>query len=56
MGLGETVKTGSEIGRKITTEAIRQVLYTTINVVLFLSKFKLAEVFYDPIFARSNRT
>jgi type IV secretion system protein VirB11 len=44
----------SEVGRKLNMETIMQVLYYTINVVLFLSKFKLIEVFYDPIFAKSK--
>ena len=44
----------SEIGRKLNMDTIMQVLYSTINVVVFLSKFKLTEVFYDPVFAKSQ--
>lgn len=45
----------SEIGRKLDMEAINLVLYSTVNVVLFLSKFKLIEVFYDPVFAKFGK-
>ena len=45
----------SEIGRKLTVEAIHQVLYSTVDVVLFLKQFRLTEVFYDPVFAKDNK-
>ncbi len=45
----------SEVGQKLDMKVIKQVLYTTIDVALFLNKFKLLEVFYDPVFAKSNR-
>ncbi|EJF74683.1 P-type DNA transfer ATPase VirB11 [Bartonella alsatica] len=44
----------SEIGRQLDLEMIKIVLYTTVDVVLFLKNRKLSEVFYDPIFAKSK--
>lgn len=44
----------SEIGRQLDMEAIKRVLYTTIDVVLFFRDRKLVEVFYDPIFSKSK--
>ncbi|WP_413154188.1 P-type DNA transfer ATPase VirB11 [Bartonella sp. cb54] len=44
----------SEIGRQLDLQMIKQVLYTTIDVVLFFKDRKLSEVFYDPIFSKSK--
>ncbi|WP_329957891.1 P-type DNA transfer ATPase VirB11 [Bartonella sp. A05] len=44
----------SEIGRQLDIQMIKQVLYTTLDVVLFLKDRKLVEVFYDPIFSKSK--
>ncbi len=42
----------SPTGRQIDIDIIRQVLYSTIDVVLYFANWQLVEVFYDPIFAR----
>ncbi|WP_336293856.1 P-type DNA transfer ATPase VirB11 [Bartonella sp. CB169] len=44
----------SEIGRQLDLKMIRIVLYTTVDVVLFLKDQKLTEIFYDPIFSKSK--
>ncbi len=44
----------SEVGRQLDLQMIKQVLYTTIDVVLFFKDRKLSEVFYDPIFSKSK--
>lgn len=44
----------SDVGRQFDIEMIKRVLHTTIDIVLFFKERKLAEVFYDPIFSKSN--
>ncbi len=44
----------SEIGRQLDLEMIKIVLYTTVDVILFLKDKKLSEIFYDPIFSKSK--
>lgn len=44
----------SEVGRTIDLEAIKMVLYTTIDVVLYFDRRKLKEVFYDPIYVKEK--
>ena len=44
----------STVGQQLTLEAIKSTLYTTVDVVLFLKEFKLIEIFYDPVFAKSK--
>lgn len=44
----------SEVGKQLDLEMIKQVLYTTIDVVLFVKERKITEVFYDPIFSKSK--
>lgn len=44
----------SEVGRQLEIQAIKQVIYTTIDVILFLKDRKLVEIFYDPIFSKSK--
>lgn len=46
----------SPAGRDIDIDVIRQVLYSTVDVVLYFANWKLAEVFYDPIYARERIT
>lgn len=43
----------SPIGQMIDLKTIRWFLYTTIDVVLFFSQYKLREVWFDPSYARS---
>jgi len=42
------------VGRTLEMDAIKHVLYTTIDVVLFMRSRKVTQVFYDPIFKRSK--
>jgi len=44
----------SEIGRSIEKETIKDLLYSTIDVILFMEDRKVTEVFYDPIFSREK--
>lgn len=44
----------SEAGRDIGIDLIRQLLYTTLEVVLYYENRRLKEVFYDPIFSKSK--
>jgi type IV secretion system protein VirB11 len=49
-----TLIKNSEVGRTLEMATIRHVLYTTIDVVLFMRDRKVLQVFYDPIFKRSE--
>jgi type IV secretion system protein VirB11 len=49
-----TLIKASEVGRQLEIETIRRVLYTTVDVVLFIRDRQLVEVFYDPVFARGR--
>lgn len=44
----------SDVGRTLDMEMINRTLYTTVDVVLYFSERKLCEVFYDPVFAKSQ--
>lgn len=44
----------SEVGRQLELETIKRVLYTTIDIVLFFKDRQLAEIFYDPMFAKEQ--
>lgn len=44
----------SAVGRMLDIEDIRRTLFETIDVVVFMEDWKVTEVFYDPIFARSK--
>lgn len=45
---------GSPGGRDIAIDLIRQLLYTTLEVVLYYENRRLKEVFYDPAFSKSK--
>lgn len=45
----------SEVGRLLDISLIRQVLYGTIDVVLYFNNRQLIEVFYDPIFSNQQK-
>lgn len=45
----------SPIGQMIDLETIRWFLHTTIDVVLFFSQYRLREIWFDPVFARSYK-
>lgn len=45
----------SSAGQHIGMEMIKQVLYTTMDIVLFVKDRQLTEIFYDPIFAKAKR-
>ncbi|CAB3802690.1 Type IV secretion system protein VirB11 [Paraburkholderia ultramafica] len=49
-----TLIKNSEIGRTLEMVTIRHVLYTTIDVVLFMRDRKILQLFYDPVFKRSE--
>ena len=44
----------SEVGRQLELPTIKRVLYTTIDIVLFFKDRQLAEIFYDPLFAKEH--
>ncbi|KFA29044.1 ATPase, T2SS/T4P/T4SS family, partial [Xanthomonas vasicola] len=44
----------SPAGRDIAIDMIRQLLYTTLEVVLYYKNRRLVEVFYDPAFSKSK--
>lgn len=45
---------GSATGRDMASDMIRQLLYTTLEVVLYYENWQLKEVFYDPAFSKSK--
>ena len=49
-----TLVRNSDAGIQLDAEMVKAVLYTTIDIVLFIRQFKLVEVFYDPIFAKTK--
>lgn len=44
----------SEVGRRLDMDLIKSTLYTTLEVVVFMDRRSVREVFFDPIFARSK--
>lgn len=44
----------SDVGRTVDMEAIKMILYSTVDVILFFDKRKLKEVYFDPIFAKQT--
>lgn len=44
----------SETGQTLHVQFIKDFLYNTIDIVLFLHKRRVLEVFYDPIFSKSH--
>lgn len=44
----------SEVGRTIDLEAIKLILYSTIDIVLYFENRKLKEVFFDPIHVKQT--
>lgn len=49
-----TLIKNSDVGRTLEMDAIKHVLHTTIDVVLFMRSRKVTQVFYDPIFKRGK--
>jgi type IV secretion system protein VirB11 len=49
-----TLIKNSDVGRTLEMAAIKHVLYTTVDVVLFMRDRKVLQAFYDPIFKRSQ--
>jgi type IV secretion system protein VirB11 len=49
-----TLIKNSEGGRTLEMATIRHVLYTTIDVVLFMRDRKILQLFYDPVFKRAE--
>ena len=49
-----TLIKNSEVGRSLEMAEIRRVLHTTLDVVLFMENRRVKQVFYDPIFVRTN--
>ncbi|KND60582.1 Type II/IV secretion system ATP hydrolase TadA/VirB11/CpaF, TadA subfamily [Candidatus Burkholderia verschuerenii] len=47
-----TLIKNSDVGRTLEMESIKHVLYTTVDVVLYMRARKVLQVFYDPIFKR----
>ncbi len=44
----------SEIGSTIDFEAIKMILYSTVDIVLYFDKRKLKEVFFDPFYVKQT--
>lgn len=49
-----TLIKNSEVGRTLEMATIKHVLYTTIDVVIFMRNRKVLQVFYDPMFKRAQ--
>ncbi|CAM2164787.1 type IV secretion system protein VirB11 [Burkholderia latens] len=49
-----TLIKNSEVGSTLSMEAIKHVLYTTIDIVLYMRNRKVVQVFFDPIFKRQQ--
>jgi type IV secretion system protein VirB11 len=49
-----TLIKNSEVGRTLEMETIKHVLYTTVDVILFMRARKVLQIFYDPIFKRQK--
>lgn len=50
-----TLIKNSATGSDLNMEVIKAAISQTVDIVLFLKEFKLTELFYDPIFARSKK-
>jgi len=44
----------SDVGRTVDMEAIKMILYSTVDVVLFFDKRKLKEAYFDPMYAKKT--
>lgn len=44
----------SDVGRELDSSFIKDEIYKTVHMTLFFKKWKLVEVFYDPIFSKSK--
>jgi type IV secretion system protein VirB11 len=49
-----TLIKNSDVGRTLEMETIKHVLYTTIDVVLYMRNRQVLQVFYDPMFKRAQ--
>jgi type IV secretion system protein VirB11 len=49
-----TLIKNSDVGRTLELATIKHVLYTTVDVVLFMRDRKVQQLFYDPLFKRSK--
>jgi type IV secretion system protein VirB11 len=45
----------SEVGKQLELGTVRDLIWATVDVVLYMSKRKVVEVFYDPIYRNSRR-
>lgn len=45
----------SDVGKTIDKEDVKDLLYRTIDITVFMKERKILEVFYDPIFAKSKK-
>lgn len=43
----------SEVGKTVDLEAIKLILYSTVDVVLYFDRRKLKEVFFDPLYVKN---
>ena len=50
----ESLVAQSPVGRTLSTEAIRELIYRTVDVVLWMEDWKVKEIYYDPIFAKER--
>lgn len=49
-----TLIKNSDVGRNLEMAAIKHVLYTTVDVVIYMKARKVLQVFYDPMFKRKQ--
>jgi len=51
----EALVSQSPIGRTLAAESIREMIYRTVDVVLWLENWRVKEIYYDPIFAKERQ-
>lgn len=50
----ESLVSQSPVGRTLSAEAIREMIYRTVDIVLWLEDWRVKEIYYDPIFAKER--
>lgn len=50
----ESLVLQSPVGRTLSAEAIRDMIYRTVDIVLWMEDWKVKEIYYDPIFAKER--
>jgi len=50
----ESLVAQSPVGRTLSAEVIRDMIYRTVDVILWMEDWKVKEIYYDPIFAKER--